>query len=91
MILQWFAEMFYKIFTTLLSWIHLPSLANDIKEGINSFIDIIFGNAWVIFDMFIPHSIISVGIPIILAVSVFKYGYYFVMWIIKKIPMASIN
>lgn len=91
MIIQWLAEMFYKIFTGLLSWINLPSLDPEIKSAVINYIDMIFGTGLVFFKFFIPDILVKVGLPVILIVSAFKYGYYFVMWIIKKIPMAGIS
>lgn len=91
MIIQWLAEMFYKIFTGLLSWINLPSLDPEIKSAAIEYIDMIVASGYALFNFFIPDILVKVGLPIILIVSAFKYGYYFVMWIIKKIPMAGIS
>lgn len=91
MIIQWLAEMFYKIFTGLLSWINLPSLDPEIKSAAIEYIDMIVASGYALFKFFIPDILVKVGLPIILIVSAFKYGYYFVMWIIKKIPMAGIS
>lgn len=91
MILQWFAEMIYKLLTGLLSFINLPSFS---EEGVNAFgdyIELIILNGISIAEFFIPSSLFKVGIPIVLAITAFKYGYYFVMFILKKIPMANIH
>lgn len=90
MILQWFAEMIYKIMTGLLGWINLPQMSDDFRK-IFDYIDLIVSNGTSIANFFIPHNIFTVGFPILIAIIGFKYGYYLVMWILKKIPMASIN
>ena len=91
MIVQWFAQMMYKIVTSLLGWINLPHLPEDIDSSLVSFFTLIGDNAQFIFSYFIPGIVIKVGIPIVLIVTAFKYGYYFVMWILKKIPMIGIS
>lgn len=91
MILQWFAEMIYKVITGLLSWVNIPSLDESIITSITTFIDDVIGNGVAIFKLFIPSVLSRVGIPIVLIIVAFKYGYYFVMFILKKIPMASIS
>lgn len=91
MIIQWFADMIYKIFTGLLSWINMPSLDEQIKSAFTSYADMIYSAGNAIFKFFIPDVLVSVGLPIVLIIFTFKYGYYFVMWIVKKIPMAGIS
>lgn len=90
MILQWFADMFYKLLTGLLSWIHLPAMSDDFRNVFN-YIDMIVSNGAAIVNFFIPHNIFTIGFPILIAIIGFKYGYYLVMWILKKIPAVGIN
>lgn len=91
MIVQWFAEMFYKILTSLLDWINLPHLPDDVLSSINEMSVLISEGACSLFYFFVPHNIVTVGIPILLIITAFKYGYFFVMWILKKIPMVGIE
>lgn len=91
MIVQWFAEMFYKILTSLLNWINLPHLPDDVLSSINEMFALISEGGMAIFYFFVPNNIINVGIPILLIITAFKYGYFFVMWILKKIPMVGIE
>lgn len=91
MIVQWFAEMFYKILTSLLGWINLPHLPDDVINTINEYAALIFEGGFALFYFFVPHNIVTYGIPILLIITAFKYGYFFVMWILKKIPMVGIE
>ena len=83
--------MIYKILTGLLNWINMPSLDEQIKSSFTEYVDMIYSSGYAIFKFFIPDVLINVGLPIVLVIFTFKYGYYFVMWIIKKIPMAGIS
>lgn len=91
MIVQWFAEMFYKVITGMLGWINLPNLPGEIYESFGEFIAMIGNNGMALFYFFIPNVLSKVGIPLVLAIMSFKYGYYFVMFILKKIPGFSIS
>lgn len=91
MIIQWFAEMFFKVITGLLNWVNLPHIDPAV---INNLSDYLFTCVFVGFDMFtffVPKNVYTVCIPIVLLVTAFKYGYFFVMWILKKIPMAGVQ
>lgn len=90
MIVQKFAEMIFTILTKLLGWIHIPFIPNSVDNMIEQYLDIL-GSGIELFYYFIPTNVISFGIPILLAIMAFKYGYYFIMWILKKIPMAGIS
>lgn len=91
MIVQWFADMFYKILTGLFSWINIPKFDPDILKSINSVISMILQNGGAIFDFFIPSAVTDIGIPLLLVIISFKYGYYFILWILKKIPAFGIE
>lgn len=90
MIIQWFADMFYKIFTGLLNWINLPSLPSDFYS-IPDYVNLIIENGASILNFFLPSHVFKVCFPIFLAITGFKYGYYLVMWILKKIPAVGIS
>lgn len=91
MILQWFADMFYKLLTGLLGWINLPRMDPSIIGSIDSWIATIFEYGTSLFNFFVPKIVITVGFPILIAITGFKYGYYFIMWILKKIPAVGIK
>lgn len=91
MIVQWFAEMFFKIITGLLNWVNLPHLDEEILNNLLYYLDTILGLGADMFCFFVPQNVYKVCFPIILLVTAFKYGYFFVMWILKKIPMAGVQ
>lgn len=91
MIVQWFAEMFFKVITALLNWIKLPHISESFFDVINEYLNLILGDGIAIFNFFVPQNIYKVCIPIVLTITAFKYGYFFVMWILRKIPMAGVN
>lgn len=91
MIIQWFAEMFFKVITSLLNWINLPHLNESLFDGVNDYLNLILGDSIAMFNFFVPQNIYKICIPIVLAVTAFKYGYFFVMWILKKIPAAGVS
>lgn len=91
MIVQWFADMFYKILTSLLGWINLPHLPDDVINTIGEYSTLVLDGGFALFYFFVPHNVIKYGIPILLIITAFKYGYFFVMWILKKIPMVGIE
>lgn len=91
MIIQWFAEMFFKVITGLLGWINLPHLNSSVNDGLNDYLNVIFGDGIALFNFFVPQNIYKICIPIVLVITAFKYGYFFVMWILKKIPVAGVS
>lgn len=91
MIVQWFADMFYKVLTGLFGWINIPRFDDEIVNSINSVLDMIGENGWALFDFLIPSVVSDVGMPLLLIIISFKYGYYFILWILKKIPAFGIE
>lgn len=91
MILQWFAESFYNIFTKLLGWLTLPKIDDNVVSSIEDYISLIVEYGESIFTFFVPSYIYKSALILLLAIVGFKYGYYLVMWILKKIPMVGIN
>jgi len=91
MIVQWFADMMYKILTGLFGWINIPNFDDDIINSIYSVIDMIGQNGYALFDFIVPPVVTDVGLPILLVIVAFKYGYYFIIWILKKIPAVGIQ
>lgn len=90
MILQWFADMFYKLFNGLLGWIHIPKFTDEQLDPLMQFFDYL-ESGMQIFRFFIPKTIYMSALVILLAIVGFKYGYYLIMWILKKIPAVGIN
>lgn len=91
MIIQALGNVIYTVFTTLLSWVNLPSYDNDILSSLYNFFSILFDSGGQLISFFIPHNIFSVGIPLLVAIFLFEYLYYLVIWILKKIPIISVT
>ena len=89
MIVQWLANSFYSVITGLLNWINLPTISS--LNDVYAYINLIITNGVDIVKWIIPNNVFTVGFPILIAIVLFKYGYFLVMWILKKIPMASIH
>lgn len=88
MIVQWFAEMIFKILTALLDFINLPTFDFSVLVD---YIIALFELGSNIVSFLVPDNVINVGIPILLSIISLKYGYLFIMWILHKIPMAGIK
>ena len=72
------------------SWINIPGFPDDIMNGVNNFLDIIFGNLSLL-GFFIRPVTLSIVIPILILLLNFEEVYKFVMWILKKIPVLNIK
>lgn len=89
MILQWFANTFKEIVFALLGWVNIPS--PDFFNEIISVVDMAISNGMSLLVFFIPSYVIQSSITIFLVLETFKYGYFLVMWILRKIPAVGIN
>ena len=68
----------------------LPDLPASVISALDSFFDLIFDNASLI-GFFIPLGLLKVLLPIALVVINFRHIYAAVMWVLRKIPMLSIE
>lgn len=80
-----------ELFMKMLSFINIPKFPADIMAHLNEYIDLIFNNGTKLLTLFVPIGIVKYGLPLVIAIIAAKYLYYFVMWIIKKIPMAGMS
>ena len=91
MIVEALFNMIIKLFTTLLSVIHIPDLPEDLKSSITSFVSTIIGYAAPMIDLVLPYNIVKILLPIVITIELAVEIYKLVMWIITKIPMANIQ
>lgn len=84
-------DFFTGIIQGLLSFINIPHIPDELMVHFDEYIDLIFGNASHLLTFIVPVGIIRYGIPLVLVIISIKYVYQFVMWIIKKIPMAGMS
>lgn len=71
-------------------WINIPAFPEELKNGINSFFDLIFDNLSML-GFFIRPTTLKIVIPLLIIVINFKYIYKISMWLIKKIPFLNIK
>lgn len=89
MIVEKFANLFATIFFKLFSNLDIPKI--EALDDFNAFVSDLLKNGknWLLF--FVPSATLKVALTITIAMILIKYGYYLVMWILRKIPVASIN
>lgn len=89
MIVEKFANIFASIFFKLFSGLDIPKI--EALDDLNTFLGDLLtnGKKWLLF--FLPATTLKVALTITIAMILIKYGYYLVMWILRKIPVASIN
>jgi len=73
-----------------LGFINIPQFPADFVNGINNIFDLIFDNLSMV-SLFLPWSIITVGIPLLLVIINLDKLYSALMWILRKIPMIGMN
>lgn len=91
MIIESICDLFIKFFTGLLKFINIPQIPADVLSQVNSTIDTIIQRGAELLDLFIPFNIAKVLLLIVLAIEAGVEIYHFVMWVIRKIPMAGMS
>lgn len=91
MIIESICDLFIKFFTGLLKFINIPQIPSDILSQVNSTIDTIIQRGAELLDLFIPFNIAKVLLLIVLAIEAGVEIYHFIMWVIRKIPMAGMS
>lgn len=70
--------------------IEFPSVAPQISSAIDAII-FYLGQAMDIVWLFVPKSITITLMTLAIAVEVIVLGYKFIMWILRKVPVAGID
>lgn len=91
MIIETICNLFIKFFTSLLSFINIPQIPDDVMNNVNSTIDTIIEKGSQLIDLFIPYNIAKILLLIVITVEVVIILYHFIMWVIRKIPMAGMS
>lgn len=91
MIIESICDLFIKFFTGLLKFINIPQIPADVLAQVNSTIDTIIERGAELLDLFVPFNIAKVLLLIVLAIEAGVEIYHFVMWVIRKIPMAGMS
>ena len=91
MIIESICDLFIKFFTGLLKFINIPQIPEDVLAQVNNTIDIIIQRGAELLDLFMPYNIAKVLLLIVIAIEAGAEIYHFVMWVIRKIPMAGMS
>lgn len=90
MLIETILNAIQRLFFSLFGNINLPPLPEPIVNALR-FIGDMLNYAQNMISLFIPWTLIKVGLPIILAIELFVIGYHLVMWVVRKIPMAGMS
>lgn len=91
MIVEWALELADVIIKAVFSILGvLPDMPAEVTNVMDSFFDMMFEGIN-IFNFFVPLNFVAMLIPIVIAILNFDKIYKLVMWIIRKIPFASVK
>lgn len=90
MLIESILNVIQRVFFSLFGSVNLPPLPESIVNALR-FIGDMLNYAQNMISLFIPWTLVKVGLPIILAIELFVIGYQLVMWVIRKIPMAGMS
>lgn len=86
MILKGILDIIFGLLKTLFGWIDLPDMPETITNVIDQVIGYIVDGLpviWVFFDK----QVVTVVLVLVLAIVNFDKIYYFIMWLLKKLPI----
>lgn len=90
MIIELLLDLVYGLFELLTTPIDIPVLSDEVLSYFDTFLDY-FGMGIGILSYFINWSYITLLFGIVMLVEVGVRLYYFVLWVLKKIPMLGIE
>ena len=90
MIIEMFLNALYNIFDTLTSFISIPPFPDEVLNYLTTFCDYINAGAGIL-SAYTPYYYLATLFGVIVAVDVGIKIYHFVMWVLRKIPVASIS
>lgn len=68
----------------------LPDFPETLTNSLNQFFDLIFDNLGIL-SFFIRIDTVKIMVPIVIVVMNFERIYRFIMWIVRKIPVAGVE
>lgn len=89
-ILNFLWDFLYMLMQLLFGWINIPPFPEELKNNINSFLDLIFDNLTFL-GFFVRPQTLNIVIPLLIFLVNFKYIYKLTMWLIKKIPFLAMK
>lgn len=90
MLIETILNAIQRVFFSLFGSVNLSPLPESIVNALR-FIGDMLNYAQNMISLFIPWTLVKVGLPIILAIELFVIGYQLVIWVIRKIPMAGMS
>lgn len=68
----------------------IPPIPVELSNVVNNFFDLLFDNAGLV-SFFVPINVVKVALPIAIVIIEFEHIYSLILWVIKKIPMLSLE
>ena len=68
----------------------IPPIPAELASLVDDFFDLIFDNAGLV-GFFVPINVVKVALPIAIVIIEFEHIYSLILWVIKKIPMLSLE
>lgn len=68
----------------------IPPIPTELSNVVNQFFDLLFDNAGLV-SFFLPMNVVKVALPIAIVIIEFEHVYSLILWVIKKIPMLSLE
>lgn len=90
MIIEMFLDAIYNIFDILTSFISIPPMPDEVHTFIEQAFDYISAGVGILAN-YTDLTFLLILAGVIIAIDVGIAIYHFVLWVIKKIPVASIS
>lgn len=91
MIVENLMDALVAIFGAVLGMFNIPQIADETIQSVNSQITEIIEVGSGFANLLLPMNIVKVFLGIVILVEIGIDLYHFVMWVIKKIPLASVS
>lgn len=91
MIVESIFNLFVKFFTSVMDIINIPEIPQDVVNNISDFFSDIFQLGMQLISLVLPFDYAKFLLEIFITIEIVLHSYHFVMWIIRKIPVASIE
>lgn len=90
MIVKLLLDLIYNLFALLTMPISIPALPNEVLDYFEQFFEYLYMGASIL-QNYTHFSYLMVLFGVVVAVEIGVLIYHFVMWIIRKIPVAGIS
>lgn len=91
MIIESICNLFIKFFTSLLKFVNIPQIPQDVLQQVNETIDTIITRGSELIELVMPYTIARTLLLVVIAIELAIHIYHFVMWVIRKIPMVGMS